>query len=149
VNVPRSCIPIFWCARSEAALSARTKSMAGRSGKACSQTARGRGPCHARFRPRKPDHKGNSRAAGESAQHGLNDGYVCIRCQTCVGIGPDFAATGVGKCAGLSSGSADRICQFTRDPRRASSPLCPDLGFRYAQVIKPRRSGHRPCSHGR
>ena len=28
--------------------------------------------------------------------------------------------------------------QFTRDPRRASSPLCPDLGFRYAQDIDPR-----------
>ena len=33
MNVPRSCIPIFWCARSEAALSARTKSMAGRPGR--------------------------------------------------------------------------------------------------------------------
>ncbi|MGB6805802.1 MAG: hypothetical protein WBE81_04265, partial [Pseudolabrys sp.] len=37
--------------------------------------------------------------------------------------------------------SADRICQFTRDPRRASSPLCPDLGFRYAQPSRLRLRG--------
>ena len=36
--------------------------------------------------------------------------------------------------ADLSSRSADRICQFTRDPRRASSPLRPDLGFRYTRA---------------
>jgi hypothetical protein len=41
----------------------------------------------------------------------------------------------------LSSRSADRICQFTRDPRRVSSPLCPDLGFRYAQVMDLIRGG--------
>ena len=30
--------------------------------------------------------------------------------------------------------SADRIYQFTRNPWRASSPLCAGLGFRYTQV---------------
>ena len=41
-------------------------------------------------------------------------------------------------CAGLSPRSADRIYQFTRGPWRTSSPLRPDLGFRYTQV---QRSG--------
>jgi hypothetical protein len=37
------------------------------------------------------------------------------------------------RCAGLSPGSANRNHKFTPDPWRASSPLCPGLGFRYTQ----------------
>ena len=37
------------------------------------------------------------------------------------------------RCTGVSSGSADRKHHVTRDPRWASSPLRPGLGFRYTQ----------------
>ena len=37
------------------------------------------------------------------------------------------------RCAGLAPCSADWINKFTRDPWRASSPLCAGLGFRYTQ----------------
>src|ERR1019366_7977882 len=40
------------------------------------------------------------------------------------------------RCAGLSLRSADWNHKFTPDPWRASSPLCPDLGFRYTQARK-------------
>src|ERR1700738_4446916 len=36
-------------------------------------------------------------------------------------------------CAGFSPGSANRCDQFTRHPGRTSSPLRPDLDFRYTQ----------------
>src|SRR5262249_23873890 len=43
------------------------------------------------------------------------------------------------RCTGLSSDSAYRTHQLTRDPWRTSSPLCPDLGFRYThRGRKPR-----------
>ena len=45
----------------------------------------------------------------------------------------------VAQSAGLSLRSADRINKFTRDPRRASSPLRPGLGFRYTQAIEIRQ----------
>src|SRR5262245_24892101 len=38
------------------------------------------------------------------------------------------------RCTGLSSHSAYRNHQLTRDPWRTASPLRPDLGFRYTQV---------------
>ncbi len=45
------------------------------------------------------------------------------------------------RCAGLAPGSADRNHQFTRDPWRTSSPLCPGLGFRYTHVFIPFAKG--------
>ncbi len=39
------------------------------------------------------------------------------------------------RCARLSSSPARQGHRITRGPRRASSPLCADLGFRYTQVV--------------
>ena len=48
------------------------------------------------------------------------------------------------RCAGLSPGSADWNHKFTPDPWRASSPLCPGLGFRYTQGGASRRMCRSP-----
>src|ERR1700738_1636844 len=42
-------------------------------------------------------------------------------------------------CAGFSPGSANRCDQFTRHPGRTSSPLRPDLDFRYTQAKKTKK----------
>src|SRR4029079_12427495 len=51
------------------------------------------------------------------------------------------------RCAGLSPRPADRIHSVTRDPWPTSSPLCPGLGFRYAQVPAPaEKHAHSPVT---
>jgi len=44
------------------------------------------------------------------------------------------------RCADLAAGSADRSHHFKSDPWRTSSPLHPNLGFRYTQELLPTRA---------